>query len=84
MIQSQYLVLGHNSPLYGSPAEEDEDSPGYRMNTNYSVNYFLENGAKRSQLLVGMTAYGRGFTLKNKVSKTVFNSLITGKELMTN
>ena len=73
-----HAFTGHNSPLYGSPAEEAEESPGYRMNTNYSVNYFLENGAKRSQLLVGMTAYGRGFTLKNKDDNGVYAEAIAG------
>jgi len=54
---------GHNSPLYGSPQEDDEDSPGYRQNIEFTINYYIDAGAKRSQILLGMAAYGRGFEL---------------------
>jgi len=58
-----HAYTGHNSPLYGSPEEEDVESPGYGSNVNFTINYYLDAGAKRSQLLVGMAAYGRGFEL---------------------
>jgi GH18 family chitinase len=60
-------ILGHNSPLYGRPEEEAEDSPGYHWNSNFSAHFWLEGGAKKSQLLLGMAAYGRGFMLANEV-----------------
>jgi len=58
-----HAFTGHNSPLYGSPQEDDEDSPGYRENIDFTINYYLDAGAKRSQILLGMAAYGRGFEL---------------------
>jgi len=62
----KHTFTGHNSPLYGSPEEDnDEDSPGHHFNMNYSVNYWVGQGAKRSQLLLGLATYGRGFTLTN-------------------
>jgi GH18 family chitinase len=60
-------ILGHNSPLYGRPEEEAEDSPGYHWNSNFSAHFWLEGGAKKSQLLLGMATYGRGFMLANEV-----------------
>jgi hypothetical protein len=40
---------GHNSPMYARPesGELDPDSAGYQFNTNFSVNYWLQLGAKR-------------------------------------
>merc|ERR1712013_630283 len=58
-----HAFTGHNSPLYGSPQEDEEDSPGYRENIEFTINYYLDAGAKRSQILLGMAAYGRGFEL---------------------
>jgi len=63
---------GHNSPLFGNPEEEQEDSPGYHFNIDFSVNYWLEKGAKRSQLLVGLATYGRGFTLANNANDGLY------------
>jgi GH18 family chitinase len=61
------MWTGHNSPLFGRPEEESEDSPGYHWNANFSAHYWLEGGARKSQLLLGLAAYGRGFTLANEV-----------------
>ena len=60
-------LRGHNSPLFGRPEEESVDSPGYHWNSNYSAHFWLEGGAKPSQLLLGMATYGRGFMLANEV-----------------
>ncbi len=49
------------------------DSPGYHWNSNYSVHFWLEGGAKKSQLLLGMAAYGRGFMLANEVGTVLQN-----------
>ncbi len=35
------------------------------MNTNFSINYWLELGARPSQLVLGVGTYGRGFNLAN-------------------
>ena len=54
---------GHNSPLYALPDDFDPSSPGYQMNTNFSMNYWLSLGARKDQLVMGVGAYGRGFKL---------------------
>ena len=40
---------------------DDPEHPGYGLNMNYSVNYWIDGGARPEQLLLGMGAYGRGF-----------------------
>merc|ERR1712168_13304 len=57
---------GHNSPLYGRPEEEDEESPGFQWNMDYSISLWLEKGAAPSKLLLGLATYGHGFALQNK------------------
>ncbi len=44
-----HTYTGHNSPLYVRPesGELDSESPGFQFNTNFSVNYWLQLGAKR-------------------------------------
>ena len=48
---------------------------GHHFNMNYSVNYWVGQGAKRSQLLLGLATYGRGFTLTNPVSVSISSSM---------
>ena len=45
------------------PEELDPLHPGYQRNTNFSMHYWLQLGARKDQLLLGMAAYGRGFRL---------------------
>ena len=63
---------GHNSPLFGRPEEEDDESPGYRTNIDYTINAWLEAGAKKSQLLLGLPTYGHGFVLKDPNDHGIF------------
>jgi len=64
---------GHNSPLYGSPEEDNSPgSPGYHWNMNFSVNYWIDKGADRSQLLLGMATYGRCFTLQDPEDNGIY------------
>ena len=44
-----HTFTGHNSPMYARPesGELDPESPGYQFNTDFSVNYWLQLGAKR-------------------------------------
>ena len=58
-----HTFTGHNSPLYARPDELTEDSPGYQMNTDFSIRYWMSQGASPQQILLGMGAYGRGFNL---------------------
>ena len=52
--------LGHNAPLYARP---DETGLNLVFNVNYSVNYWLELGADKSKMVLGMPLYGRTYTL---------------------
>ncbi|XP_025836304.1 probable chitinase 10 [Agrilus planipennis] len=53
-------VTGHVSPMYVS-----EDDADITFNTNYSVNYWIEQGADRRKLILGMPTYGQSFTLSD-------------------
>ena len=75
-----HAFTGHNSPLYGSPQEDDEDSPGYRQNIEFTINYYLDAGAKRSQILLGMAAYGRGFELCDPETNSLYACATGGIE----
>ena len=63
---------GHNSPLYARPDELDSSSPGYQMNTNFSMNYWLSLGAKKEQLVMGVCGYGRGFRIVNPNNNGIY------------
>ena len=49
--------------MYARPDELSIDSPGFQMNTDFAMQYWMEKGASPNQLLLGMGAYGRGFNL---------------------
>jgi len=61
---------GHHAPLYRSPEFDLEDDA--LLNVNYSVNYWISNGAARDQLILGMGTYGRGFTLDNEADNGLY------------
>ncbi|KAG8193845.1 hypothetical protein JTE90_029577 [Oedothorax gibbosus] len=52
---------GHNAPLYARP---DDDKENQMLNLNYSINYWISQGAPREKLILGMGLYGRSFTLQ--------------------
>ena len=52
--------LGHNAPLYSRP---DETGLNAIFNVNYSVHYWLELGAPKDKIVLGMPLYGRTYTL---------------------
>jgi len=52
---------GYNAPLF-APRGDSSDSGKY-FNVNYTVNYWLSQGAPASKLVLGMPFYGRTFTL---------------------
>lgn len=54
---------GHNSPLFVNPDVDQGTDVWFNM--DYTVNYFIDNGAPPSKLVLGMPLYGRGFTLNN-------------------
>uniref|UniRef100_A0A182NTI3 GH18 domain-containing protein n=1 Tax=Anopheles dirus TaxID=7168 RepID=A0A182NTI3_9DIPT len=54
---------GHNAPLYR--AERDRTDLQAKLNVAHSVSVWLERGAPRDKLILGLAAYGRTFTLAN-------------------
>jgi len=55
---------GHHSPL-GSNPELDRGNDAL-LNSNYSVHHWINGGAPRDKLVLGMGTYGRGFILDNQ------------------
>lgn len=53
---------GHNAPLFHSP-KHDKTNELATLNVNWSVNYWLQNGAPREKIMLGVGSYGRSFTL---------------------
>lgn len=53
---------GHNAPLFRSP-HHDLSAEEQMLNVNWSVNYWLQRGAAREKLMLGVGSYGRSFTL---------------------
>lgn len=52
---------GHNAPLFHSPQHDKGDER--LLNVNWSVNYWLQQGASPEKLMLGVGSYGRSFTL---------------------
>lgn len=75
-----HTFTGHNSPLYARDDELDEESPGFQMNTDFSMRYWQAGGAKKSQLLLGMGAYGRGFRLTDPADHGIYSPASGGSE----
>ncbi|KAI9586702.1 probable chitinase 10 [Glossina fuscipes] len=48
---------GHVAPMYGYPGDVEN------FNVNFSINYWLQKGAERKKLIMGMPMYGQSFTL---------------------
>ncbi|XP_013385002.1 chitinase-3-like protein 1 [Lingula anatina] len=58
-------TAGHNSPLYARASE-----PWWKqteLNVDAAVQYWIQLGAPRHKLVMGMPTYGRSFTLKDSV-----------------
>ncbi|XP_055636577.1 probable chitinase 10 [Toxorhynchites rutilus septentrionalis] len=49
---------GHVAPLYYHPQDEIDF-----FNANYTINYWIQNGAPSRKLVMGMPLYGQSFTL---------------------
>ncbi len=63
---------GHNAPLYHHPESE---TPFF--NANYSINYWIDQGADRKKIVMGMPMYGQSFTIVDP-SNTGLNSKSSG------
>jgi len=53
---------GHNAPLYVRDEEPEEDKI---LNVDYAIRYWINKGADRKKIILGMGLYGRSFTLAN-------------------
>ncbi|XP_030029111.1 mucin-2 isoform X2 [Manduca sexta] len=57
-------AVNHHAPLY--PLEEpNEYSVDTELNIDYTIKFYLENGADRNKLVLGIPTYGRSYTLFN-------------------
>ncbi|XP_039450794.1 acidic mammalian chitinase-like isoform X1 [Culex pipiens pallens] len=56
-------VTGHNAPLFAGPADVTDFQR--TLNVDYSVRYWLGQGAPAFKMNVGVAFYGRTFTLAN-------------------
>ncbi|XP_059479029.1 acidic mammalian chitinase-like [Neocloeon triangulifer] len=51
---------GENAPIYASSVDSDQG-----LNVQSTLNYWLQQGAARSKLVLGVPTYGRSFTLQS-------------------
>uniref|UniRef100_A0A182NNJ9 chitinase n=1 Tax=Anopheles dirus TaxID=7168 RepID=A0A182NNJ9_9DIPT len=54
---------GHNAPLFAGPSDQNDFQR--LLNVDHSINYWLQQGAPASKLVLGVPAYGRTFTLSD-------------------
>ena len=59
--------LGHNSPLYASYADSEEDR---RLTIDYTVRLYLTLGVPPEKLIIGLAYYGRSFTMQSKSERS--------------
>ncbi|OQR66805.1 putative chitinase 3-like [Tropilaelaps mercedesae] len=52
---------GHHAPMFPRPEEPVDE---HILNLNYSVNYWISQGACSKKIILGMGLYGRSFTLR--------------------
>jgi len=63
---------GHVAPHYEHPDDEF-----YYFNANFTMNYWIQSGAPKKKLVMGMPLYGQSFTL-NKVEENGLNAPARG------
>jgi len=55
---------GHNAPLFRRTEENYLEHPGYYFNVYDTIMYYIQLGAPKEKLVMGIPLYGRGFQLK--------------------
>lgn len=58
-------TVGHNSPLYARSSETGDQTT---LNMNWAAKYWVEKGAPRDKLVIGLATYGRSFRLSSAAS----------------
>ncbi|CAG9819069.1 unnamed protein product [Phaedon cochleariae] len=56
-------VTGHVAPMYAHPEDIDDT-----FNTNFTIHYWIEKGADRKKLVMGMPMYGQSFSLADNAN----------------
>jgi len=59
----------HNTPLNVHPLDEGDTR---KYNVRYAVEYWIEKGADRNKLLLGLAPYGRTFTLTDPKERGLY------------
>ncbi|KAA0201537.1 hypothetical protein HAZT_HAZT005430 [Hyalella azteca] len=66
---------GHVAPMYRHP-----DTTNEFFNTNFTIHYWLEGGADRKKLVMGMPMYGQSFTLAQAADNSLNQKSYGGGE----
>jgi len=56
--------IGHNAPLYPRPNDDKFEDTRF-LNINFTMHYWLEKGASKDKVVMGLPLYGRTFSLKD-------------------
>ncbi len=62
-IDPEFTYTRHHSPMYALDVETEEGQEYYGWNTDFAMNYWLDGGAEREKLMVGISTYGIGYRL---------------------
>ena len=54
--------IGHNAPLYEKPGDDKFNYTQF-LNINFTMHYWLEKGATKEKMVMGLPLYGRTFSL---------------------
>nr|XP_023029163.1 probable chitinase 10 isoform X2 [Leptinotarsa decemlineata] len=72
-------ITGHVAPMYEHPEDIDDT-----FNTNFTIHYWIEKGADRRKLVMGMPMYGQSFSLadndKNGLNVATYGGGEAGEE----
>lgn len=66
---------GHVAPMYEHPDDFDKT-----FNANYSIHYWISQGADRKKLVMGMPLYGQSFSLADNLKNSLNSPTYGGGE----
>jgi chitinase len=67
--------VGHHAPLYPWSGENEWQA---KFNVNWTINFWLTNGAPKNKLLLGLPTYGRTFKLVNPSLNQIGSPALSG------